>query len=266
MFTRKFLAVSLLAALAACGGNAPDPKSGRTAQSGDVARRIVAAMREEATGDPARARQLYLDALAEASHAKTEWQIIGAEAALDALVWRRIPALGEVSEDAALVYRTKDAALWTAAEGREPISRELPKQFASADGPFTKGLIARALEELAEHHGEADESERWRAARGCAREVTVLGPLAWTSITSVHEPSLLDAFDAAIPASFTPPGPFGVPTAPLLVRGRACAVDLAAPSARGGLRDVVFDLEVTEKQAIGVALRAHGAAAWAGAW
>ncbi len=260
MFTRKFMGVSLLVALAACGGNAPDAKSGRTAQSEDVARRIVAAVREEAIGDPARARQLYLDALAEASHAKAEWQIIGAEAALDALVWRRIPALLEVSEDAALVYRTKDAALWTAAEGREPISQQLPKQFEAADGTFTKGLIARALEKLAEHHGDAAESERWRSARGCAREVTVLGPLTWTSITSVHEPSPLDAFDAPVPASFTPPGPFGTSTAPLIVRGRACAVDLSAPSAQSGLRDVVFDVEVPEKQTIGVALRAHGAA------
>ncbi|MEO6418455.1 MAG: hypothetical protein ABIP39_03565 [Polyangiaceae bacterium] len=260
MISRKFGFISLLAAVAACGGNAPDAKTARTAESADVARRFVAAMREEATGDPARAKQLYLDTLAQASHADPSWQIIGAEATLDALVWRRIPALAEVSEDAALAYRTKDAALWTAKEGREPISDQLPKQFAAADGPFIKGLIARALEELAEHHGDSVESERWRGATGCAREATVLGPLAWTSITSLNEPSNLDAFDAPLPASFTPPGPFGIKSAPVVVRGRACDVDLSATSAQGGLRDVVFDLDVPEKQTIGVSLRAHGAA------
>ena len=240
-----------IALLAACGGGTPGAKGAR-ASNVDLATPLINAVREEAKGDPAKAIALYEDALEAAVNAPdSRWQLVVEQAALDALVWRSVPSFEEVTEDSALAYRTGTTAA---------IEARLAKIAAKADDAFSAGLIARAMEELTTFRGDAAEGAKWHAARGCANEATIAGPLTWTSVTGVTDPDPLAAADAKIDAFYTLPGAFGSKQAPVVVRGRGCGLDLAAPSNVGGVRDVVVDVDVKAGVRIGVSLRAHSAA------
>jgi hypothetical protein len=252
-------ALPILAALAGCGGHDKTARIPRGAGS-DLATPFVEAMREEAKGDPAKATSMYLSVLdAAVQSPDNPWQLTVEQAALDALVWRTIPALGEASEDGALVYRTKDTSL-ASPHDKDSIAGRLTAIAGRAEDPFSAGLIARAMEELAEHRGDAADAEKWRAVRGCAREATMIGPLTWTSVTGVGEKDPLEAADARIEAAYATPGAFARKTAPARVDQRGCGIDLGSVSTNGGVRDVVVDVEIKTAQRIGVALRAHGAA------
>ena len=120
----------------------------------------------------------------------------------------------DFTTDTALAYRTPTRD--------DAVRARLPKLYEAAEGPFAKGLIARALTELAEHRGDPETAEAWRGKTGCARQATVLGPLAWNSITALHASDPLAAHDA--PAeSFTTPGAFRRALTPATVRGTAAA-------------------------------------------
>ena len=247
---RSILGAISLSLLAACGGGAPAIKGPQGANT-DLATPLINAVGEEAKGDPAKAIALYLTALeAAVSSSGSPWQLAVEQAALDALVWRSVPALEEVSEDGALAYRT---ATTTAME------EKLAKIAGKADDPFSAGLIARALEELTTFRGDAGASAKWHAARGCTNEAAMIGPLTWTSVTGVTDPDPLAAADAKIDAAYPSPGAFGSHTVPVVVRGRGCGLDLAAPSTVGGVRDIVVDVDVKGGTRIGVSLRAHAA-------
>ncbi|MDB4996897.1 MAG: hypothetical protein JWM74_4329, partial [Myxococcaceae bacterium] len=249
------LAVSGLAG--GCGGNAPPPTNpGATAK--EVTEKLLQATREEAIGDPAKARGAYLDLL-ENAWGSSSWEIVATAASIDALVSRSVNGLREVSSSTALAYRLKDYAFFKGDDEEQILSRVTDVQRHS-HGSFTKSIIARGLEELAEHHGDWAGAERWRAARACARETTILGPTSNMTLTGVHEPSALDAFDAPMPAEYTTPGAFGRKQTPLTVRGRGCRIDLAATGFGVGVREVVVDATVPRGQLIGVSLRARGAA------
>lgn len=240
---RGFVSVSLAAVLAACGSPAPHAAP---PASVDLTASFVQAMREEAKGDPALAKKLYLGALEKAAAAPASpWQLPVVLASLDALVWRGIPSLDDVTSDAALAFRTT---------GPTPLASIRP------DGPFVPGLLARGMLTLAEHAGDAREAARWRERTGCALEATVIGPLTWTVVTGVHGADPLEPFDAKIESAYAAPGPFGKGFAPVVVRGRGCSIDLTATNASPGVRDVVVDVDVKTAQRIGVALRAQGAA------
>jgi hypothetical protein len=240
-----------------CGGNKP-PAANPEATAKEVTAKLLQGTREEAIGDPAKARGIYLD-LMENAWGSAPWEIVATAASVDALVVRSVNGLREVSSGTALAYRLKDYAFFKGDDEEQILSRVTDVQRHS-HGSFTKALIARSLEELAEHHGDWATAERWRAARGCAREAAVMGPTSNMTLTGVHEPSALDAFDAPMPAEYTTPGAFGRKQTPLVVRGRGCRIDLAATGFGVGVRDVVVDAEVKRTQFIGVALRARGAA------
>ena len=248
---RAVFASFAMAALAAVGcGGGPEAKSGPSGRA-DLASPFVKAFREEAKGDPAVAKALYLKSLDSAVQWPGDpYQLPVTMASLDALVFRHVPALAEVSDKTALEYRTK----------KDPVDARLAAARAHADDPFTPALFARALESLAEHRGDVAEAEKWRTARGCAREATVVGPLDWAPVTGVRGPDPLEKFDAPIPAETALPGPFATKLAPVVVRGRGCWIDLTASTALGGVRDVAVDVTLATPQRIGVALRAHGAA------
>jgi hypothetical protein len=241
----------------ACGGKTPPPANPEATVK-EVTEKLVQATREEAIGDPAKARTVYLD-LMENAWGSSPWEIVATAASMDALVARSVNGLREVSPDTALAYRLKDYAFFKGDDEEQILSRVVDVQRHS-HGPFAKGLIARQLEALAEHHGDWAGGERWRAARGCAREATVMGPVSATTLAGVHESSALDAFDAPVPADYTTPGAFGRKQAPLVVRGRGCRVDLSATGFGVGVREVVIDAEVPRHELIGVALRARSAA------
>jgi hypothetical protein len=243
--------------LGGCGGKTPPPANPE-AVAREVTEKILQATREEAIGDPAKARGVYLD-LMENARGSSPWEIVATAAAVDALVARSVNGLREVSPNTALAYRLKDYAFFKGDDEEQILSRATDVQ-RHGHGSFTKGVIARSLEELAEHHGDWAGAERWRAARGCAREATVMGPTSSMTLIGVHEPTPLDAFDAPMPAEYTTPGAFGRKQTPLVVRGRGCRIDLAATGFGVGVREVVVDAEVPRGQFIGVALRARSAA------
>ncbi|MDP9035106.1 MAG: hypothetical protein M3O50_09885, partial [Myxococcota bacterium] len=217
----------------------------------DLAGAFAGAFRVDAVGEPREAVARYLGLLDAAARAEGDpLQVPAIEAALDALVTRTMPSLGETTAmDAALVYRT-----------REPIAKDLIRIAGEARGPFARGLVARALSSLAERQGDATQAETWRTAGGCAREALVIGPTTWAALTGVAEHGPLDEADARIEASYATDDAFGRVARPLVVRGRGCAIALSVESARSGVREVVVDVEVPRPQTIGLALRAHGAA------
>ena len=245
--TRIAGSVTLLLAVA-CGGGAKTPHG----PVPDFGVPFTAAVREEATGDQTKARAAYADSIASAVHYGDDPHALAALlASLDALVERSVMPLARASGDGALIYRgPKD----------DKTLASLAKSYDDADDPFSKGLLARSLEELASRRGDDKEAARWSAARGCATEAVVTGPLDWASITGVAEADPLAAFDAPVAASYRSPGPFGAPLATALVRDRGCDLQLTAASPQSGVRDVIVDVDVPEAQEIGVALRAGSAA------
>ena len=254
--------VAMAALAVACGGGgnpkAPTGWEGRA----DLSNPFLQAFREEATGDPALAKKLYVISLDNAVQwPKDPYQLPVLMATLDALVFRKVGGLAEVASDSALVFRTKDHALLPGprdlpVKGLEPdtVWPRIPWAIRHADDPFTPGLLARAMQKIAEHHGDVAEAEKWRAASGCVREATVVGPVAWAPVTGVTEAGPLDRFDAKIPAATALPGPFGTRLAPVVVKERGCAIDLGAANALRGVRDVVVDVKVPKAQTIGVGL------------
>ena len=245
-----------LSALAACGSPPQVNWAGPTGD--DVTPRLLAAMKEEAIGDPLKAEAMYVDLMDDAMYS-SPWELMVVEASVDALFTRRVGGLSEFSDRSALAYRIKDAA-FNGTDKPDPITGLLPRIFRIQQDSIKKGVIARGLMQQAEHRGNWADAERWRAATGCAREATLLAPTTWTSVTGVGAPGPLDKFDAPLPASTTTPGPFGTHQAPLIARGRGCEIDLSAATSHTGTRTVVFDVDVRQKQTIAVALRAHGEA------
>jgi hypothetical protein len=231
----------------ACGP-AKVPNGARVSLPGAFA----AAFRIDATGDARDSVKAHLDVVGAAARAGDDpWQAPALEASLDALALRTMPSLGDASRDAPLAFRTQ--------EGRR-IEAELARVSGEAAGPFAKGLVARALQSLAEREGDATAAEKHRAASGCVREALVIGPTTWASVTGIDTPGPLDRGDARLQASYAVGDAFGTQAQPIAVRGRGCAIDLSAETVRPGLREVVVDLEIPEQETIGLVLRARGAA------
>ncbi|MGH7328378.1 MAG: hypothetical protein ACREJX_08515, partial [Polyangiaceae bacterium] len=255
-------AIGACAALAVAAGCAGPPKTPNwQGPSGDeVTPRLLAALKEEATGDPVKAEEMYVDLMDDAIY-DSPWELVAMEASMDALVTRQASGLSDFSDRTALAYRTRDATFFSP-DKPELLTARLPHIFRIEQDSIKKGILARGLMQLAEKRGSWADAERWRAATGCAREATIMGPTAWTSITSVRDagPSSLDAFDAPLPASYTTTGPFGSNEAPYIEKNHGCTIDLSATSRRTGMRTVVVDLDVRLKQTIAVGLRAHGQA------
>ena len=213
---------------------------------------FASAFRTDATGDAHAAVRGFLDVVGSAAQAEEDpWQVAALEASLDALSTRSMASLGDAARDAALANRTREAG---------SIAHELARAATEARGPFAKGLIARALTALVQRRGDSREAEAWRAATGCARQATVIGPMAWAPVTGIDEPSPFDHADARIEASYETGSAFHTLVHPVLVGERGCSIALSAESWRPGVREVIVDVDVPAPQTIGIALRAHGAA------
>ncbi len=241
--------VSLAALGAACAPAAVHaPAPARVALPGAFAR----AFQTDATGSSADAVAAYLEVARDAAPASGDpWQVPALEASVDALVSRAMPSLNDGARDAALAYRTTEGPA---------IARGLALAATEAHGPFARGLLARGLEGLATHGGDALEAEKQRAAEGCARDALVIGPTSWAPVTGVAEPDPLTQPDARVAAAYPAPGPFGRDAHPLVAHAQGCAIDLSQESWRPGVRDVVVDVDVPQAQTVGLVLRAHGAA------
>src|SRR5262249_6274160 len=135
-------------ALSACAGGANAPQAPRA----DLPKMYADAFRVDALGDPQAAVQAHLGVgRAAARQHGDRWQVPALEASLDALTSRTMISLGEASPDAALVWRT------TAGDA---VAQELAR--VDGQGPFARGLVARALTGVAQRRGDAAEAEKQR--------------------------------------------------------------------------------------------------------
>ncbi len=247
----RALALLGISAAVACGG--PGAKAPHGSAAG-LASSFGVALRTEALGDQVQAEAQYARTVDAAAAAGGDPRaLLAVLASLDALAERDVTALSDATVGGALFDRT-------APTPRGAAEAHLATSAGMADDPFTKGLLARTLAGLAARRGDAQAAERWRQASGCAREATVIGPVDWAVITGVADADPLARFDAPIAASYASPGPFARPLPPVVVRGRGCAIPMAAASPLNGVRDVVVDVTVPKEQDIGVALRTDSAA------
>ncbi|MDB5220507.1 MAG: hypothetical protein JWO86_8434, partial [Myxococcaceae bacterium] len=254
----RLLLVATTLALAACGGNNAGAK--HPSSNGKLAAPLAAAFREDATGDSAKAVDLYLRALDDAATSPGDpAHVAVVMAALDALVHRSVAAFSDVATTSALADRV-GSVNGPNAKKSASLDDRLAKVLDGADGPFAAALIAEAQLALAERRGDAKAAEAHRTRSGCVREATLLGPVSWTPVSSVREPTNLDQAGAVAPAELPGPSPFlpGIRAVP--VKALGCHIPLYAQSNMQGVRDVIVDVEVPKAGWIGVGLRSSSAA------
>ncbi|HLK35477.1 MAG TPA: hypothetical protein VKU41_01910 [Polyangiaceae bacterium] len=243
-------AIAVIAVAIGCGGppaRAPSPGQGH------LGAEFSRAFEADAIGEPAEATRRYLEVVDAAAGADGDpWQLPALAASLDALLTRRMSALGAAMDDASLGSRTVQGPAIEAA---------LRRSAANARGAFARGLVARTLATRAQRRGDGVGAAADRAASGCVAQALLIGPTSWAPITGVDEAGPLDRADARIAASYPSGDAFAHDIVPVPVSGYGCAIPLSAASTRPGVRDVAIDLTIPTAQTVGLALRAHGAAA-----
>jgi hypothetical protein len=256
--TRSLLLATALAALAACGGNNAGAK--HPSSNGKLAAPLAAAFREDATGDSAKAVDLYLRALDDAATSPGDPAHVAVTmAALDALVHRSVAAFADVATTSALADRV-GTVNGPNVNKSNSLDDRLAKIRDGADGPFAAALIAEAQLALAERRGDAKAADEHRARTGCVRDATILGPVSWTPVSSVKEPTTLDQAGVVAPTELPGPSPFITTSKAVPVKALGCHIPLYALSNMQGVRDVIVDVEVPKAGWIGVGLRASSAA------
>lgn len=249
-------ALWLLAAVTACGNGGARPKTPHRAD--DLSTPLVDAFREEATGDPVKAVQTYIDALSFAAASPENPASVGvAMASLDALVHHDVTAFSDSTSSSALVDRIDQAALRKAGGTVDERLAEIQRR---AEGPFVPALVANARLALAERRGDAKAAAEQRALTGCAREGTVIGPVAWMTASGAREPAILDRPGTPMPGEIPGPGPFLTKLRPMKVTGFGCRLPLYAETSVLGVREVAVDVRVPSAGWIGVGVRASSAA------
>lgn len=235
------------------GGHAKSPVG-----MAKLAQPVAAAFKEEATGDPIKAVDLWIDALDVAAQSPSDTASVAiALASLDALVHRDVAAFSDIARSSALVDRIDPNAL---AKAGGAMDARLAKVQAHAEGPFVRPLVARGRLALAERRGDTNAATALRADTGCVREATVLAPVSWTPVSGVDQPSALDRADAPLPQDVPGPGPFTTSVKPVVTKALGCHLPLYAETNMNGVREVVVDVEVPKSGIIGVGLRTDDAA------
>jgi len=170
-------------------------------------------------------------------------------AALDALVHRR--------DQTGAAYRSRDGMAETVLSLRD--AWQQLDASASEQAPVIKGVIARALHELALYSGEDRGAAIWSARRGCLQEATVIGPVDWTPLSGLEANSPLPLGE---PLADSYPGvqPFEARVFPFVVRADACQLPINATSFQQGVRAIVVDVQSEEAQRIHFALTSSSAA------
>lgn len=255
--TTRLLLAAITLTIAACGGNNGPAK--HPGAMGKLAAPLAAAFREDATGDSVKAVDLYVRALDNAATSPDDpAHVTVAMAALDALVHRSVAAFADVSPTSALADRVDPGAL---AKNGGSVDERLAKVLDRAEGPFSGHLVAVARLALAERRGDAKAAELMRARTGCVREASMAGPVSWTPVSSIAEPTGLDEVGAVAPAELPGPGPFLPKARFAAVRALGCHIPLYAESNVQGVRNVIVDIDVPKAGVIGLGLRAGTVAA-----
>jgi hypothetical protein len=248
---RSLLVTASLLVLAACGGG--DRHARSPYATNDLATPLAGAFREEATGDPMTAVERYLATLeAAAGSPEHPMSVPTAMAALDALVHRDVTAFSDAMPSSALVDRVPQATA--------TVDARLAKIAGEAEGPFVPSLVATARLALAERRGDAKTATERRAESGCAREATVVGPVAWMPVSGAREGALLDRPGTPLASELPGPGPFTPRVRPMRVEAFGCRLPLYAETSVLGVREVAVDVKVPEAGVIGVGLTASSQA------
>jgi hypothetical protein len=254
--TQLLFPVALVALATACGGGDNRAKSPHAL--GDLAAPLARAFNEEAIGDPVKAVDRYIAALTAAAESPDNPASVAvAMASLDALVHHDIIAFAETTSSSALTDRIDPASL---KKNGGTIDERLAKVASKAEGPFIASLVANARLALAERRGDAKTAAEQRILTGCTREATVFGPVAWMSVSGVHEPTILDRPGAPLPADVAGPGPFTPRLRPMKVNGFGCRLPLYAETSAIGVREVAVDVRVPKAGWIGIGLHTTSAA------
>ena len=250
---KRFLLLVPLVLSAACGDN--DPVK-HPVVPGKLAQTVTAAFKEEATGDQAKALDLWVRALDNAATSPDDPAAIPVEAAaLDALVHRSVSAFADTGVTSALADRVPASAL-----GKNSLDSRLAGVQKHAEGPFAAPLVAEARLALAERRGDAAAAQTLRAQTGCVQSAVVVGPISWMPVSGVQAPTTVDAPGAVEPAEITGPGPFMTKVTPGPVAALGCHIPLYAQLNAQGVRDVIVDVDVPKAGMIGIGLRANSAA------
>ncbi len=239
--TRRLLPLTALALLVACSG-LPEPVAPAAGPPPDFAAAYAGAFQAEALDSAAAGPYLDLVDLA-VTHPGEPGALPAGLAAVDALVTASIPGFDGLGPQA-VAYRSR--------EGFAMVTDRLRRAFAasgtasgSAPGSATlailRGTIAAALHELALFTGDSAAAHAWGARRGCARAATVVGPLDWTPLRGLEDPSPI-APTGPLAGGYAGMPPFAAAIAPAVVQADACQLDVAATSALQGVRAVVVDL------------------------
>ena len=255
-----FFTAALTFVLAACTGTTPQATTPHGGSGQSLAPSFVAALSAEAQKSTNGA--LYLDAIDKAARDPHNPEALPTTiAALDALVFGATPEL-EVGGDSAVAFRSADAmktivarleAAWTAAGEAASTDKPDPKV------PLLRGLIARALHDLALYSGDERAAAAWMSKRGCALQASVLGPLEWSALKSLDGPSPVAA-TAPFPASVSGIAPFAASVTPVLSEADACRLDVRGGSYLQGSRAVVLDVESPRAQRASLVLESSSAA------
>jgi len=254
------LAALFALAIGGCNGTTPDSKTPRS--GGSLAPTFVSAITAEATRSDSSGP--YLDVIDQAARDPNNPEALAATvAALDALAFGATPQL-EVGGDSAIAYRSPEAMkaivarleeAWKTAARAAEEGDKTPVAL-----PFIRGMIARALHQLALYVGQEPAAANWMARRGCAMQASVVGPLEWSALRSLDGPSPIAA-TAPFPARVSGIAPFAGTITPVIADADACDLDTKGASYLQGSRVMVIDVESPRAQRVSLAFSSSSAAA-----
>jgi len=193
----------------------------------------------------------YLGVLEAAAAAPDDpWSVGVTAAALDALLWRKVP----------LVPALAQGVTARLPSGFPTLAARLRRLHERVEAPWLRGLYALALHDLALRVGAPQAAHRYRRAAGCPREVALAGPVTWPPLGALGQKSPLQT-GAPLPERLAGPPPFAREAPFTRIDTDACRVDVDATSPLNGERLVVVDLEVPKAQSVHVMVTSTAAAA-----
>ena len=182
-----------------------------------------------------------------------------AMAALDALVHRSVAAFADVAPTSALADRVDPATC--SPRTAAAVDERLAKVLDDAEGPFAAASRrrgpARARRASRRHQGGSDVM---RARTGCVREAAVLGPVAWTPVSSVTDADAARSRRNRGAERAARPGPFLPKVRAAKVKALGCNMPLYAESNSTACATSSSTSTCRKAGWIGLGLRASSAA------
>lgn len=245
-FATTALALALAVGAGACGpsqgARAPEPQDPTP-----LLKATTHALEVEQTRPPSEALDAWIKVLEAARELRTTpLAREAAVAAIDAMTGRTPYGFGRLG-DFGVMHRV--------AGGPEKVAAALDATLASdgAKDPYIRAAAASTRMTLASARGDAGSYAAAQKSAGCATEATVVGPFVGSVLSAFEAPGPVDG--GAIQASYAPPTYAATPalalgTAPTKTWGRGCGLDITGTARAGGLRYLVFDVDVPRAETI----------------